>query len=537
MALIRSKLHLAFPKSFIKSFSLPFSTVLESPKNPNCSQNEKETNEIDANISSNITPQQNPIVKGLNSLIKDHHKENPKFSIPYDTSREYEIDANIIPSLAQSFSQITPGECISPSVVLSVLKKCRYARPRIPYYQALTFFNWAVSWDNFEIYKQSFVEMVDLLGKADRFDLACGFIEEMRRRKLEIPSELFVRLLRRKFKHYNISCYGAFNSMEEYGCSLDKAAISVVIAMFVKKKQAVEAQSFFDKLKDICELDVVDYNNLIKGWCSVHKISKAARVFAEMKKTGIVPNVSTYNVFIDGLCSHCQITRAERVFSVMIEKGCQPNAASFNNFLSYYVKFGTTEKILEVYNQMKRFGCEPDVTTYNCLIACYCRDVENRDDAVKLIDEMVNKGIVPNAHSFNPIFNCISQVGDMNAADTLYAKMKELKCQPNTVTFNVLLRMFVEFKSTDMVFKLEEEMCELDVEPNAKTYKILISVLCAIGDWSDACLFFEDMLECTYLRPLVDVYEAYGMVLKELRIADQTKKHEELVAMMKKYVK
>ncbi|XP_074263938.1 pentatricopeptide repeat-containing protein At1g20300, mitochondrial-like [Silene latifolia] len=525
MALIRSKLHLAFPKSFIKPFSLSFSTVLESSKNPNFSQDEKETHEIDANISSNITPQQNPVVKGLNSLIKDHHRKNPKLYESRDITYNFTI-----PSLAQSFSQIAPGECISPSVVVSVLEKCRYIRHPIPFAQALAFFNWAVNWDNFEIYKQSFVEIVDLLGKADRCDLVYNLIREMKHRKLDIPTVLLARLFRRHVKAGKFSdAEEVLNWMEWYGFSLDNAAISAVIAMFVNKYKPVEAQLFIDGLKDRFEPDVVDYNNLIKGWCRIKNIWKAESVFREMKRKGIVPNVYTYNILIDGLCRRWEIKRAHDVLSVMIEKGCQPNAATFNNLLSHYVKFGTTEQFLQVYNQMKTLGCQPDLITYNCLIKFYCRDVEKRDDAMLLIDEMVNKGIEPNAHSFNPIFNCYSQVGDVNAAQTLYAKMKELECEPNVVSYNVLLRMFVESKSTDMVFKLIDEMDDVNVE----TYKIYISMFCAMGDWSKACKYFEEMLEQMKLRPRMLVYEVYDMVLKALRIAGQTKKHAELVDMMK----
>ncbi|XP_074263940.1 pentatricopeptide repeat-containing protein At1g20300, mitochondrial-like [Silene latifolia] len=523
MALIRSKLHLAFPKSFIKPFSSRFSTVLESTKNPNFSEDDEKTHETDANISSNITPQENPVVEGLHLLITDHYRRNP--NVYQNPNCNFTIS-----SLAQSFSQVSSGECVSSSVVVSVIEKCRSVRHDIPFPQALAFFNWAVGQGhNVEIFKQGFVETVDLAGKAKEFDVAWGLIDEMKSRKLEIPSDIFVRLIKRYVRAGMISeAIHAFNRMEEYGCSPDSAAISAVIAILVKKKKAVEAQSFFDGLKDRFELDVVVYTNLVSGWCTVGNISEAERVFGEMKTKGIVPNVYTYTIVIDGLCRHGQISRAHDVLSEMIEKGFQPNAATFNSLMRVHVKARKTEKVLQVYNQMKKLGCQPDAITYSFLIDCQCRN-GNRDDAMKLIDQMVNKGIVPSVHSFNLIFSCIVKARDVNAADKLFAMMKELKCQPNTVTYNVLMKMFVELKSTDKVFKLKKEMDELEVELNVNTYSNLISMFCAMGHWSDACKYFKEMIEEKNLRPSTHLYE---MVLKQLKNAGHIKKREELVDMM-----
>ncbi|KAK9740070.1 hypothetical protein RND81_03G009100 [Saponaria officinalis] len=522
MSLIRSKLRLVSSKSYLKHFSSSFSTIHGIPQNPNSSEDddndiEEKINEIDANLSSKITSQETPVVEKLHSLIKDHYRKNPNSNFT-------------ISSLAATFSQLTPGESVSASIVVSVIEKCRSVRHGIPFAQALAFFNWAIGQaDNVEIFKQGFVEIVDLAGKVKEFDVAWGLIDDMKCRKLEIPSDVFVRLIRRYVRAGMISeAIHAFNRMEEYGCTPDHATFTAVITILVKKKKAVEAQSFFDGLKARFEPDVVIYSSLVNGWCRVGKISEAETVFGEMKSKGIEPNVYTYTTVIDGLCRHGQITRAHDVFSEMIEKGCNPNAATFNNLMRVHVKAGKTEKVLQVYNQMKRLGCQPDVITYNFLIDCHCRD-GNRDDAMKVLNQMVNKGVAPNVHSFNPIFCHIAHARDVNAAHKLFAKMKELNCPGNTVTYNVLMRMFVGSKSTDMVYKLKKEMDELEVEPNVNTYNILITMFCAMGHWVNACKYFIEMIEEKNLKPSKHVYET---VLKQLRIAGQIKKHEDLVEMM-----
>ncbi|KAL9238128.1 hypothetical protein vseg_012598 [Gypsophila vaccaria] len=520
MSLIRSKFHLFSPKSFLRPISSPFSTIQSTPENPNVSDDD---DEIDANLSPRLSSNETPIIEKFHLLIKDHYKKNPNLT--------QNPSSNLInSSLSLSFSQVVSGESVSPSVVVTVVEKCRAVRHGIPFAQALAFFNWVVGRaENVEIYKQCFVEMVDLAGKVKEFDVAWGLINDLKCRKFDVDCDVFVRLIRRYVRAGLVSeAIHAFNRMEEFGCHPDHAAFTAVITILVKKKKAVEAQSFFDGLKERFEPDVVVYSSLVNGWCRVGKISEAERVFGEMKSKGIEPNVYTYTTVIDGLCRAGQITRAHDVFSEMIEKGCEPNAATFNNLMRVHVKAGKTEKVLQVYNQMKRLGCQPDVITYNFLIDCHCRD-GSRDDAMKVLNQMVNKGVAPNVHSFNPVFNCIAQARDVNAAHKLFAKMKDLKCQPNTVTYNTLMRMFVESKSTDMVFKMKKEMDELEVEPNVNTYSILISMFCAMGHWSNACKYLKEMVVEKNLRPSKHAYES---VLKQLRIAGQVNKHEDLVEMM-----
>ncbi|KAL5070286.1 hypothetical protein RYX36_021173 [Vicia faba] len=177
---------------------------------------------------------------------------------------------------------------------------------------------------------------------------------------------------------------------------------------------------------------------------------------------------------------------------------------------------------------MKRLSCAANTISYNFLIESHCKD-ENLDEAVKVLDTMVKKGVSPNASTFNSIFRCIAELRDVNGAHWMYAKMKELKCLPNTLTYNILMRMFVDSKSIDMVLKLKKDMDENQVEPNVNTYRILIMMFCEKGHWNNAYKFMKEMVEEKSLKPNLLIYE---MVLEQLWKAGQLKKHEELVEKM-----
>ncbi|KAF3579110.1 hypothetical protein DY000_02028513 [Brassica cretica] len=92
------------------------------------------------------------------------------------------------------------------------------------------------------------------------------------------------------------------------------------------------------------------------------------------------------------------------------------------------------DKAYKLIDQMREEDVTPDVITYTTIIGAirnYCI-ARRLGDADKLVDEMVMKGLSPNATTYNLFFRVLSLSNDLGRSWELYVRMLGNGCLPNT---------------------------------------------------------------------------------------------------------
>ena len=84
-------------------------------------------------------------------------------------------------------------------------------------------------------------------------------------------------------------------------------------------------------------------------------------------------------------------------------------------------KIGEADIVL---SEMKKMSLEPNNLTYDILVAGYAKK-SNKVDALRMYCDMVSKGFIPKASTYNSLINDFAKAGTMNQANELFNEMKK----------------------------------------------------------------------------------------------------------------
>ncbi|CAN4110966.1 unnamed protein product [Withania somnifera] len=335
--------------------------------------------------------------------------------------------------------------------------------------------------------------------------------------KFEVGELVYKDMIRRRIKvnaySFNVVINGldVMEDMKVRGIVPNAVTYNTLIDGYCKRggdgKMYIADALLREMVDQGVSLNKRSYNTLIDGFCKDDNVGTAVKVFKEMKLQGMRvmrPNIVTFNSLIDGLFE-------------MIGLGLEPNIRTYNEISGFskmkmfreakelfydivkqvidtHSKAGKMEKAVAISDLMLCKLICPNISTYNCLLGGYYRDgnVEAAKElleemvkknamckrgesikAVRLLDEMSEKMLVPSLMTFNSLMADYCQEGNPKAAVTIRKRMEKEGKQPNVVTYNVLIKGVCQKDKLEEANTLLNEMLEKGLVPNRITYDII----------------------------------------------------------------
>ncbi|RZC86617.1 hypothetical protein C5167_029964 [Papaver somniferum] len=264
-----------------------------------------------------------------------------------------------------------------------------------------------------------------------------------------------------------------------------------------------------------CEPDAFSYNILIKTYCTDGRSSEALAWVREMIENGCGPNVVTFNTIIDSFCKQGNMVEARRLFDQIQERDINPTTVTYNTLINGYVKAreirleglfpltdisvaglcwaGQLDDAMGLLQDMLQKGMPPSVVAFNSIIAGYSK-AGREDKAFEVYRSMAEFGLTPSSCTCSSLLLGLSNRGMLQEAGELLDKMVNKGFPINRVASTVLLDGY--FNSGDLIraHKLWGEMKSRRICPDVVAFSAFIDGLSNAGRMEEAYEAFEDML-------------------------------------------
>ncbi|CAN0877674.1 Pentatricopeptide repeat-containing protein At5g11310, mitochondrial [Linum grandiflorum] len=471
------------------------------------------------------------------------HRDHPNPNLEANYSHP---DFSVLCSLLRDYSNLNPGPSLENALertgiepqpgLLEALFEKFDSSPKLQH----ALFLWAEKRPGFRCSEVLFNSMVNALGKARQFDAAWFLVLDRLagdgdEDRCLVSSDTFAVLIRR---YARAGIPEAAIRTYEYARNLDLVSKSdagmrlfeILLDSLCKEEHVRVAAQYLQSRKKtepswIPSIRI--YNILLNGWFRSRKLKNAERLWFEMKKEDVKPNVVTYGTLVEG---YCRMRRAEIALDLLDEmrrEGIQPNSIVYNPIIDALAEAG---RFKEASGMMEHFLlCEsgPNLSTYNSLVKGYCK-AGDLAGASKILRTMIDRGFLPTCTTYNYFFRHFARFRKIEEAMNLYNKMIESGYAPDRLTYNLLLKMLCEEERLDLAGRISNEMEVRGCDADLASSTMLTHLLCKMHRFEEAFKEFEKMLS----KGLVPQYLTFKRLDEELSKRGMVKMSRELRAMM-----
>ncbi|KAH6826562.1 Tetratricopeptide repeat superfamily protein [Perilla frutescens var. hirtella] len=389
-----------------------------------------------------------------------------------------------------------------------------------------------------EIREKNVVSWNSLLGgyvKHGDLAMAQGVFEEMpvrdvvswnsmvsgytRGKDMEQAYDLFCRMPERSFASWNamvcgyIECGKIEVARRFFDAMPEKNIVSYItmISAYSKLGNVESAKELYDEQR---ENDLLLYNAMIACYAQNNRAKEALQLFDEMVKPNarFQPDKRALSSAISACSQLGDSEYGSRIESYMKELGIRMDDHLATSFIDLYAKCGNMDKAQELFNALQR----RDLVAYTAMIIG-CGINGKAREAIKLFDEMIDSGIVPNMVTFTGIlsaychvglveegYDCfalmqrhgfvptqdhysimVDLLGKAGRVDEAYGLIKSMPSEPHAGVWGALL-LGCRLNNNVQVAEIAARNC-LELDPDSSGYhSLLANIYAAAGRWEDA---------------------------------------------------
>lgn len=262
-------------------------------------------------------------------------------------------------------------------------------------------------------------------------------------------------------------------------CSLIKAGLPVdefvgcsLIDMYAKSMAAENAKKVFDRIKN---KDLITWNSMITGFAQNGYLNEVLRLFIQMKEEGREPDNFTFASILAACANSTAIELGKQVHALIMKSNLNLDTVLTNAIITIYCRAGNTNDARKVFSAVH----EKNAVTWTSMISGYAQSGHS-EEALKLFDQMVIEGAMPNARTFTALLTACGH-GGLSEDAIRYFGMMEKRYGVKPVFYHYACMVDILGRAGRLE-EAEEIINEMPFKPNALVWRMLLSACRIHGD-------------------------------------------------------
>lgn len=274
-----------------------------------------------------------------------------------------------------------------------------------------------------------------------------------------------------------------FRSMKDYEITPNYQSYSTVFYAFGRKKNIEQIDKIYNEIQSSTSIQLEQplYHAAMQAYIQAGDLSKALRVFQEMKNSGCRPLLDQYKLLIQthltsGMIEESiKLTEEMEHFNVLVDKDIA------NDILKELDKQGhPMTRIVELFESFRKRNTHPNITTFHILIqAALSRDLFNV--ATDLLDDLYGTLGFPEVNIYNLFLNYLGTKGLLDDMEEVYKELREVSIEPSEETFVILFTSFANNEQFSRHFQYLRDISQFRIKSEDVEKLMLMSSLSSIN--------------------------------------------------------
>ncbi|KAL8048634.1 hypothetical protein ABFS82_07G079800 [Erythranthe guttata] len=335
---------------------------------------------------------------------------------------------------------------------------------------------------------------------------------------------------------------------------------TALIDMYAKCGCMEDVEAIFSRLN---EKDVFAWTVIISGYSQTNQGEKAARLFNQMRREGVIPNEFTLASSLRGCSAIASLENGRQLHSLAIKAGQSTDMFVSSALIDMYAKCGHIDDAEALFNGMQ----SNDTVLWNTIICGYSQHGEG-DKALKAFRQMINEGFLPDGVTFLGILSACSHMGLVEEGKKHFYSMSEsygitpsiehyaclvdvlgragkfdeierlienMELTPNALIWENVLGTCKVHGNVELGERAAEKLFQIDPETDSN-YILLSNIYASKGRWNDVSRVRKSMSSqgikkepgCSWLEIDAQIHVFLSQDSSHPRLLDIHRKMEEL---------